>query len=62
MYDVCLLLDSCVLIGRRLGMPTTLTAAVPHCVTRDDVYKGYQIPRRATIMMNVCFPSSTMDI
>ncbi|KAH6718660.1 cytochrome P450 [Leptodontidium sp. MPI-SDFR-AT-0119] len=34
-------------------MPTTLTAAVPHCVTRDDVYNGYTIPEGAIIMMNV---------
>ncbi|PVH76700.1 putative cytochrome P450 [Cadophora sp. DSE1049] len=34
-------------------MPTTLTAAVPHSVTRDDVYNGYLIPEGAIIMMNV---------
>lgn len=37
-----------------IGMPTTLTAAVPHSVSRDDEYEGYHIPKGAMIMMNVC--------
>jgi hypothetical protein len=42
-------------------MPTTLTAAVPHCVTKDDVYNGYIIPEGAIIMMNVCECFSLMS-
>jgi hypothetical protein len=36
-----------------LGMPTTLTAAVPHSVSRDDLYNGYRIPKGSMLMMNV---------
>lgn len=38
---------------RRSGMPTTLTAAIPHSLLKDDVYKGYKIPAGAQIMINV---------
>ncbi|KAH7351469.1 putative cytochrome P450, partial [Pyrenochaeta sp. MPI-SDFR-AT-0127] len=34
-------------------MPTTLSAAVPHCNTKADDYGKYHIPERSTIMMNV---------
>ncbi|KAH7077572.1 putative cytochrome P450 oxidoreductase [Paraphoma chrysanthemicola] len=34
-------------------MPTTLSAAVPHCNSKADDYGNYHIPERSTIMMNV---------
>jgi len=34
-------------------MPTTILGAVPHAVTRDDIYMGYKIPRGAAVMNNV---------
>lgn len=37
-----------------IGMPTTLSAAVPHSNSRDDDYKGYHIPKGSTMMLNVC--------
>jgi len=33
-------------------MPTTVTA-VPHCVTQDDEYMGYRIPKGAAVIVNV---------
>ncbi|KAJ0420303.1 putative cytochrome P450 oxidoreductase [Aspergillus carlsbadensis] len=34
-------------------MPTTLSAAVPHSLKRDDEYNGWAIPANSVIMMNV---------
>jgi cytochrome P450 len=34
-------------------MPTTLSAAVPHSLKRDDEYKGWKIPAHSVMMMNV---------
>ncbi|KAI5240963.1 cytochrome P450 [Aureobasidium subglaciale] len=34
-------------------MPTTILGAVPHAVTRDDVYMGYKITKGAGVMNNV---------
>jgi len=48
-----------------IGMPTTLTAAVPHSVSRDDLYNGYRIPKGAMLMMNVrllILPISNADV
>jgi cytochrome P450 len=33
-------------------MPTTILGAVPHAVTKDDVYMGYAIPAGAGVMNN----------
>lgn len=34
-------------------MPTTLSAAVPHSLPKDDEYEGWDIPARSTMMLNV---------
>ncbi|KAF2491734.1 cytochrome P450 [Lophium mytilinum] len=34
-------------------MPTTLSAAVPHSLLKDDIYKGYLIPKGASMFINV---------
>ena len=34
-------------------MPTTILGAVPHAVTKDDVYMGYTIPAGAGVLNNV---------
>ena len=34
-------------------MPTTLSAAVPHANSKDDIYKDYHIPKGSALMMNV---------
>ncbi|KFY21112.1 hypothetical protein V491_03152 [Pseudogymnoascus sp. VKM F-3775] len=34
-------------------MPTTILGAVPHAVTKDDIYQGYTIPAGAGVMNNV---------
>ncbi|OCK75418.1 cytochrome P450 [Lepidopterella palustris CBS 459.81] len=34
-------------------MPTTLSAAVPHSLLKDDVYKGYLIPKGSSMFINV---------
>ena len=33
-------------------MPTTLLGAVPHAVTKDDMYMGYRIPAGAGVVLN----------
>jgi hypothetical protein len=38
------------------GMPTTLTGAIPHSATKDDIYMGYTIPKGAGVMNNVGMP------
>jgi len=34
-------------------MPTTLSAAVPHSLLKDDEYKGYHIPKGSSMFINV---------
>jgi len=34
-------------------MPTTLSAAVPHSNSKDDIYKNYHIVKGSALMMNV---------
>ncbi|KAL6241591.1 hypothetical protein RBB50_011614 [Rhinocladiella similis] len=33
--------------------PSPISGAVPHSVTRDDIYNGQKIPHGATVMMNI---------
>lgn len=34
-------------------MPTAILGAVPHCLTQDDEYMGYKIPKGAVVINNV---------
>ena len=43
------------------GAPSPISGAVPHSVTRDDVYNGQKIPKGATVMMNVGRVKSHLD-
>lgn len=51
----CALLPSTVawMIAKSVpGAPSPLTAAAPHSVTKDDIYNGMLIPKRALILVN----------
>lgn len=43
----------CAIVKEILRYHTVLPMSMPHCVTQDDIYEGYFIPKGATVLSNV---------